>query len=139
MVLSLEHLLTHYKKKWSSPWREKRNLSGRFPPVSHSSQTKLTPLRVTSTTLADCVSQPPQGHRGPPPSSVALCFIQDRKRQESVPHRAWFTGPRGSGHCEVLAPVKQQAGLQRQGKRTVGPGGTRCPETLRRHVSHHRM
>ena len=30
-------------------------------------------------------------------------------------------------------------GLQRQGKGTLGPGGTRCPETPRRHVSHHRM
>ena len=41
------------------------------------------PLGITSTALADCVIQPPQGHGVPPPSSVAQCFIQDRKRRRS--------------------------------------------------------
>ena len=76
------------KRNKSSPRRKKKNLPGRFPPASQSSKTKLTPLGITPTALADRVIQPPQGHGVPPPGSVAQCFILGRKRQEeSVPIR----------------------------------------------------
>lgn len=95
--------------------------------------------RATLPHLPDCVSQPPQGHRGPPRSSVC-CFIQDREAAGVSPSQGvWFTFSRGSGHCEVLAPGEAAGCLQRQGKGTVGPGEAHGVWRLQEGMFHTRM